>query len=367
MVLHGEYASPEARRRFRAEAEAVARIQHPHIVQIFDVGEQDGRLYFSLEYCSGGSLAAQLNGKPQPPRQAARQVATLARAVQAIHQQEIVHRDLKPANVLLTADGQPKVTDFGLARRLDQEGQTQTGAVMGTPSYMAPEQVRGDTKQVGPAADVWALGAILYECLTGRPPFKAASTIDTLAQVLEQSPAGPRSLNPGIHRDLETICLKCLEKDAGKRYASAGELADDLERYLLGEAVRARRVNSLVRGMRWVHRRRALLAYLLLLLVAVGASVSLWYWGEHHRRAAARAEREREEIQRFLEGLTPKQKETMKAFSEWLQQRPHFANMTFEAAFDLFKQDNPGVTSFANAPTAGAGSVANYAPNMVGD
>jgi hypothetical protein len=274
----------------------------------------------------------------------------------------------KPANVLFTADGQPKITDFGLARRLDEHTQTQTGAVMGTPNYMAPEQARGDTRHVGPAVDIYALGAILYECLTGRRLYLASSPLATLAQVLEKAPPSPRSLNRHIARDLETICLKCLEKDPGQRYASAEDLAEELERYLRGEPVRARRVSSLGRGIRWARRRPALALCLALLFVAVIAAAGLWKWGDDHRKAAARAEREREEIQRFVEGLSPQQKEVMRAFSAWIKERPHLANMRFEDAFTVFKQENPDVVEvFSSAPSdIRAGSVGAAYP-MLGD
>src|SRR5262245_4003610 len=212
MVLAGGYAGPEALARFRSEAEAIAALQHPNIVQIHEVGESGGLPYFSLEYCPGGSLAQKLDGTPLPPKQAAELVETLARAMHAAHQAGVVHRDLKPANVLLAADGTPKVTDFGLAKRLDTgDGPTKSGAVMGTPSYMAPEQA-ADGKAVGPAADVYALGAILYELLTGRPPFRAATSLDTILQVVSEDPVPPSRLNAQAPRDLETACLKCLEK-----------------------------------------------------------------------------------------------------------------------------------------------------------
>jgi hypothetical protein len=272
-VLHGEYASPEARRRFRIEAEAVARLQHPNIVQIFDIGEHDGRLYFALEYCSGGSLDARISGKPVTPSEAAHLVELLARAVQAIHEHQLVHRDLKPANVLLTADGQPKITDFGLARRLDQNRQTQSGAVMGTPCYMAPEQARGDTKDVGPAADIYALGAILYQCLTARPPFFAKSSFDTMKEVLEKEPIHPRSFNRHIDRDLEIICLKCLEKAPSNRYGSAAELAEDLHRFQAGEPIRARPVNLLER----LGRRLKQHPVTIVLAAILGLGL-LWLW-----------------------------------------------------------------------------------------
>src|SRR5665213_3615278 len=220
MILAGEYAGEKELARFRTEAEAVARLQHPNIVQIFEVGEHDGHPYFSLEFVDGGSLAQKLDGTPLPPQQAARLVETLARAMHAAHQAGVVHRDLKPANVLLTADGTPKITDFGLAKKLDADaGQTQSGAIMGTPSYMAPEQAGGKSNEIGPAADTYAMGAILYECLTGRPPFKASTPLDTVLQVVSDEPAPPRKLQSKTPRDLETICLKCLQKAPSKRYA----------------------------------------------------------------------------------------------------------------------------------------------------
>jgi serine/threonine-protein kinase len=209
MILAGAHAGAEELARFRTEAEAVARLQHPHIVQIYEVGESEGRPYFSLEFVDGGSLAARLDGSPLAPRQAARLVETLAQAMQAAHERGIVHRDLKPANVLLTSEGQPKITDFGLAKQLDSvKGQTQTGAVMGTPSYMAPEQAGGKSKEVSPVTDVYALGAILYELLTGRPPFKAANPLDTVLQVLSEEPVPPSRINVLLPRDLETIWLQ---------------------------------------------------------------------------------------------------------------------------------------------------------------
>jgi serine/threonine-protein kinase len=213
MIRTGRLAAAEELARFRTEAEAVARLRHPNVVQVHDVGEHDGCPYLALEFVPGGSLAQKLAAAPLPPAQAAGLVRALAGAMHAAHQANVVHRDLKPANVLLDADGTPKVTDFGLAKALDaDDGQTRTGQVMGTPSYMAPEQAAGAAHAIGPATDVWALGAILYECLTGRPPFRAASPLDTLDQVRSRDPVPPRQLDPSVPRDLDTICLKCLQR-----------------------------------------------------------------------------------------------------------------------------------------------------------
>jgi hypothetical protein len=261
VILSGDYAGPEERDRFHREAEAIARLQHPHIVQVYEVGEHGGLPFFSLELCSGGSLADQLDGTPWPAARAAELVRTLAGAMQAAHRANVVHRDLKPANVLLTADGQLKVTDFGLAKKLDEVGHTPTGAIVGTPSYMAPEQAGGKPKEIGPLADVYALGVILYELLTGRPPFKAATSLDTVLQVLSEEPVAPRSLNPAVPRDLETICLKCLEKDPHRRYGSAAALAEELQCWLAGRPISARPVGNAERLWRW-GRRNPLVAFL---------------------------------------------------------------------------------------------------------
>ncbi len=251
----GAHAGPAELARFRREAEALAQLQHPHIVQVYEVGEYAGRCYFSLEYVSGGSLAQKLTGSPLLAREAAGLLETLARTIEAAHQCGIVHRDLKPDNVLLTADGVPKISDFGLAKRLQGEvGTTQSGVIMGTPSYMAPEQAAGHNQMVGPATDIYALGAILYECLTGRPPFRAATVLDTLDQVRFQEPVPPRRLQPKTPRDLETITLKCLAKEPARRYASAGELAEDLRRWLEGRPIQARRVGITERTWRWCRR-----------------------------------------------------------------------------------------------------------------
>jgi WD40 repeat protein len=277
MILAGGHASDEELVRFHAEAEAVARLQHPNVVQIHEVGEHDGRPFFSLEFVDGGNLARQLDGKPQPARRAAELIQALARAMHAAHQRGIVHRDLKPANILLTADGTPKITDFGLAKQLDsQKGLTQSGAILGTPSYMAPEQADGKRRDVGPATDVYALGAILYEMLTGRPPFLAETPLDTLVQVVGREPVPPSQLQAKVPRDLETICLKCLQKEPRKRYASAEELADDLGRFLTGEPIRARPVGAVERLGRWCRRNPVVAGLILtavfLLLAGTGMS-----------------------------------------------------------------------------------------------
>jgi WD40 repeat protein len=285
-ILQADYATAEERNRFQAEAEAIGRLTHPHIVTVYEVGEHNGLPYFSLEYCPGGSLEKQLDGTPWEAQRAAVLVRSLAEAVQAAHQAGIIHRDLKPGNVLLAADGTPKVTDFGLAKRVDVSGHTQSGAIVGTPSYMAPEQASG-SKTLGPAADVYALGAVLYELLTGRPPFKAATPMDTVLQLLSEEPVPVRRLQPQVPRDLETICHKCLEKDSRKRYPSAAALAEDLRRFGDGEPVHARPVGPVGRLAKWARRRPAVGALLLLVAVVTAAGLGgiLWALGEARREA----------------------------------------------------------------------------------
>jgi formylglycine-generating enzyme required for sulfatase activity len=293
MILAGAHAGEAELARFRTEAEAIARLQHPHIVQIHEVGDHGGLPFFSLEFCPGGSLEKKLAGTPLPPGEAAALVETLARAMQAAHEKGVIHRDLKPANVLLAEDGTPKITDFGLAKKLDEVGQTATGSVMGTPSYMAPEQAGGKSAEIGPAADIYALGAILYECLTGRPPFKAASPLDTILQVVTDEPVPPRQLNAQVPADLETICLKCLSKEPARRYASAEELANDLQRFQASEPIRARPVGAVERTWKWARRRPALAALLGVVLLALvsltvlsGNLVAARYDADEKRQAA---------------------------------------------------------------------------------
>jgi serine/threonine protein kinase len=239
MLRDGALASRQQRDRFRIEAEAAARMRHPNLVQIYDVGEHGGRPYFAMELVEGGSLDKHIGGRAQPAPQAAELVRTLALAVQHAHERKIVHRDLKPANILLPSPAIPKITDFGLAKRLDSDSTawTQDGAVLGTANYMAPEQAAGRVRDIGPAVDVYALGGILYELLTGRPPFAGDSWEQTVQQVLHDEPTPPARLRSEVPRDLETVCLKCLEKEPNRRYASAAELAEDLGRFLEGRPV----------------------------------------------------------------------------------------------------------------------------------
>jgi WD40 repeat protein/tRNA A-37 threonylcarbamoyl transferase component Bud32 len=299
MIRPGGLAGAAELGRFQAEAEVIARLRHPHIVQVYDFGTHAGVPYFSLEFVDGGSLDRKLGGGPMLPAAAAALAEQLARAVHAAHQAGVVHRDLKPGNVLLAADGTPKVTDFGLAKQ-ETSDVTRDGAVLGTPSYMAPEQARGDVRAVGPAADVYALGAILYELLTSRPPFRAATVLDTLAQVKNDEPVPPRRLQPGVPADLETVCLKCLAKDPGRRYATALALAEDLRRWQEGLPITARRAGRMERAWRWARRRRALAGlYATAAAALVLLGVSLWFKsrlgeaaseGEAARQAAAAQE-----------------------------------------------------------------------------
>jgi serine/threonine protein kinase len=303
MLLAGPQASPSERARFKAEVEAIARVQHPNLVQIFEVGEHEGRPFFAMEYVDGGNLQDKIAAQPQPPARAAELVEVLARAIHVAHQRGVIHRDLKPANILLqrdegrgTRDAEPtgsasplaprpsplipKITDFGLAKRLDVSGgPTLTQHVLGTPSYMAPEQATGQSRNVGPTTDVYALGAILYQLLTGRPPFQGETALGIICQVTTDDPVPPRRLQPGVSTDLETICLKCLEKSPRQRYASAAALADDLHRFLAGEPIQARPISWWRRAAKWARRRPAVAGLLavsglaLLLLLAGG----MWF------------------------------------------------------------------------------------------
>ena len=295
-------ASAESLARFRREAEAVARLRHANIVQIYEVGEHDGEPYLALEFAGGGNLAQKLADGPLPPSQAAELVETLARAMHHVHQHGILHRDLKPGNVLLDETGAAKIGDFGLAKQLDEAtAHTQTGAILGTPSYMAPEQTGGEKATVGPPTDVYALGAILYETLTGRPPFRGPTALDTLAQVREREPVPPRQLQPSVPRDLETICLKCLHKEPRKRYASAADLADDLRRFREGRPIRARRAGLLERLVKWARRQPAWTALGVVSALALAALLGGGLWYQARLRAAvgqADSNRERADANR---------------------------------------------------------------------
>jgi serine/threonine-protein kinase len=256
MVLAGAHASAPQLARFHIEAEAVARLQHPNIVQIYEVGEHDGLPFFSLEFVDGGPLDRKLGGKPLPPREAAQLCASLARAMHFAHEHGILHRDLKPANVLLTSNGIPKITDFGLAKRLEENdsSQTKSGTILGTPSYMAPEQALGNIHELGPQSDLYSLGAMLYEFITGKPPFQGPTPMDTVIKVTREEVVAPSRLQSDVPSDLETICVKCLQKEPGNRYTNCFELADDLNRFLIGEPILARPVGSVERAIRWCKR-----------------------------------------------------------------------------------------------------------------
>jgi serine/threonine-protein kinase len=282
MILAGGHASAEERRRFLTEAEVIAALDHPGVVRIYDFGTWGELPYFAMELCADGTLARQLAGKPRRPLEAAHLLEGLARAVQAAHDKGVVHRDLKPANIFFAGAGTAKVGDFGLARRVGAAGLTQTGAVLGTPAYMAPEQARGQ-KDVGPAVDVWALGAVLYECLTGSPPFQAPTAHETLSQVLNDEPVAVRQRNPKVPHDLETICHKCLQKEPSRRYHSAEALAEDLRRFQAGDLIEARPVGLVERTARWVRRHAMVTGLVITLVLMTGLGLAGTY--VKHRQA----------------------------------------------------------------------------------
>ena len=282
MILSAEHASRAELCRFRAEAEAVGQLLHPNIVQIYEVDEADGNPYFALEFVEGGTLSARISEQPLPARHAAELIEALARGIHVAHLAGILHRDLKPGNILLTEDGVPKIADFGLAKRMDEDAahNTGTGSILGTPAYMAPEQAEGKNRGLGPGVDIYALGSVLYHMLTGRPPFVGETVLDTLQHVKNDDPIPPGRLRPRVPRDLEIICLKCLQKEPRKRYATAQDLADDLARFLRNEPIRARPIGDLERTWKWVRRQpvsAALLATLVLVIVG-GFFVVLRLW-----------------------------------------------------------------------------------------
>ncbi len=304
MILGGAHVGQVGLARFRNEAEAVAKLHHANIVQIYETGEHDGCPYLSLEFVEGGSLEQQMRESPTTPSGAAELVETLARAMDFAHQHGIVHRDLKPANILLANQGGhftvirrketgsvslaanhgsrstlPKIADFGLAKHVDNDSSnTQSGTILGTPCYMAPEQAQGHNDQVGPPADIYALGSILYELLIGRPPFKANNPLDTIRQVIAQDPVPPRQLEPRVPLDLETICLKCLEKDPARRFATAADLADDLRRFLDGHPIQSRPIRAWERAWKWARRRPAIMALIGVCSLAVVGMVLFIAW-----------------------------------------------------------------------------------------
>jgi len=274
--------------RFHAESQAVAKLQHPNIAQVFETGQANGQPFLVLEFLDGGSLTQKVAGTPMNPREAAQIVETLARAIEHSHQAGILHRDLKPANILLAADATPKISDFGLAKRLNDDSKiTRTGQIVGTPSYMSPEQASGVTSNIGPAADIYALGAILYELLTGHPPFQGPDPLQTVMMVLTMDPITPSTLQPQLPADLETICLKCLDKSPKKRYASAAELADDLRRFLDGAPIVARPVGSIEWTMKWSARHPAGAG---LIIVSIASMILLAWYAIHIRSANAELE-----------------------------------------------------------------------------
>ncbi|HVR75418.1 MAG TPA: serine/threonine-protein kinase, partial [Planctomycetota bacterium] len=384
MVLHGEFASRSEVERFRREAEAVAGFDHPNLVPVYEVGELESFHYFSMRLLDGGSLAApRLGGKLVSrlfePRETAKLLEKTARAVHHAHERGILHRDLKPANILLDSAGEPHVSDFGLARRLEMDSTlTRTGEVLGTPSYMAPEQATGGGNQATPLADVYSLGAILYDLLTGRPPFEGPTPMETLRQVISSEPLRPRSRRPGVPMDLETICLKCLEKDPMRRYASARELADELARFLAGVPITARRISRTERVVRWSQRNPALATLVMvLILVAAGTTVAAFrfsaerdraighQWEAHLAEARARA----------LSGSIGQRVEGLKAVEEAADIRAStdlrnaaiaclaLTDLRTEAVWEgfppgtLFVAFDPTMTRYARCDAAGAISV----------
>jgi len=257
VLAAGQFAAPDFVTRFRTEAEATASLDHPNIVPIYEVGECEGQPFFSMKFIESGSLAARISSPSFQisNREGAELLAKLARAVHYAHQRSILHRDIKPGNILLDAKGEPHLTDFGLAKLVEKDSTlTRTMAMLGTPSYMSPEQARGEAKLLTTAVDIYGLGAVFYELLTGHPPFAGGTTMETVRRVLEKEPARPRTLNPSVDRDLETICLKCLEKGPAQRYGSAEGLAEDLERWLKKEPIQARRIALVERLIKWMRR-----------------------------------------------------------------------------------------------------------------
>ncbi|HEV3435890.1 MAG TPA: serine/threonine-protein kinase, partial [Gemmata sp.] len=333
MILKGEFAGPQDVQRFRAEAEAAGNLDHPNILPIHEVGEHEGQQYFSMKLVEGGSLANKLCENPHPTIQSLVELLSrIARAVHFAHQRGILHRDIKPANVLIDQDGTPYITDFGLAKRVEGDSTlTQSGAILGTPSYMAPEQARGE-RQLSTGVDVYSLGAILYEVVTGHPPFKGASVVDTLIQVREKEPEHPRKLNPNADRDLSVIALKCLEKDPSRRYESATALADDLDRWCRSEPITARPIGALERGRKLIRRNPVVATLVTLLSIAVvfGTTISTFFAIQSSHRAVLAEWNEKDALDN-LALVTKKEGELRDALSRVTaeQERTQKANAAY--------------------------------------
>jgi eukaryotic-like serine/threonine-protein kinase len=315
MLLGGQFAEPSARARFRSEAEIAAQLQHPNIVAIHEVGEHDHLPFFTMDYVEGRSLAEVAGDKPLTPAAAAGYLSIIARAIAYAHERGVLHRDLKPSNILIDGSDQPRITDFGLAKRLtgSSTSLTLSGEALGSPNFMPPEQAAGRHKEIGPASDVYGLGAVLYYLVSSRPPFVADNLTAAVRQVQDQEPVSPRMLNPGVPKDLETICLKCLQKEPSKRYATAGELADELDRFRRGEPIQARPVGPVGRSWRWCRRRPALAAALAAVMVLAGVSTT----------AAVRMALAQEDANANDTGRTSSwpQRESRKVASTWRSRR----------------------------------------------